>query len=284
LISVSLRDSDESIFTLKNVPSPHSITMPEIIASRKPCEYFAQFEDLFRQCHAELAAGIREMRAFTGEQQITPGHFFVLQGVMCYVVEVGEKEVKNKKVNARLRCIFENGTESNMLLRSLAAALYKDPAGRRILDHHDKALEELELIREEDQSTGYIYVLRSLSTLPAVRELQHLYKIGFSTTPVDVRIKNATQEPTYLMAPVKVVSAYQCYNLNPQKFELLLHTFFGSSCLQVDVTDQEGRRHTPREWFIAPLEAIELAVKLLINGEIIHYKYDPIHEAVLECD
>lgn len=278
---MGLLDHDpESIFTLRNVPA--HIQMPDRIASRKPCEDFDAFESLFLECQKELKAGIREMRSFTGEQQIQSGHFFVLNGVMAYVAEVGEKEIKNKKVNARLRCIFENGTESNMLLRSLATELYKDPNGRRILDHNDKALEELDLIKEDDVETGYIYVLSSLSDRHDVRGIDHLYKIGYSTVPVPQRIKNAKREPTYLMSGVKIISAYKCYNLNPQKFESLLHTFFGKYCLDVQVVDDLGKKHTPREWFIAPLPAIEMAVQLLINGEIIHYRYDGDTQQVIE--
>lgn len=269
---LGLLSGSEDIFKLRNVPT--TIQMPEKIAQRKPCKDFEQFEPLFAACHSELRQGIREMRSFTGEQQIKAGHFFVLHGVMAFVAEVGEKEVRKKKTNARLRCIFENGTESNMLLRSLATELYKDPSGRRVLDAAEKALEDLESVNHEDKATGFIYILTSQSDHAQVKALSHLYKIGFSTTPVEQRIKNAKKEPTYLMAPVKLVSAYQCYNLNPQKFESLLHAFFGKHCLDVQVADLNGVMHTPREWFIAPLEAIELAVQLLINGEIIHYRYD----------
>jgi hypothetical protein len=276
-----LDDSAEDIFVLKHVSKSHMV-MPEKIAQRKKCEEFDQFEHLFKQCHAELSAGIREARQFTGEQQIKPGHFFVLHGIMVYVSEVGEKEVKNGKVNARLRCIFENGTESNMLLRSLATELYKDETGRRILDHHDKALEALEHIKVEDEKTGYLYVLQSLSQVPEIVNTTNLYKIGYSTIPVQERIKNAIEEPTYLMAPVKVISVFECYNLNPQKFELLLHTFFGASCLNVDVFDKDGKRYSPREWFIAPLHIIEAAANMLINGEIVNYRFVPETQEIEE--
>jgi len=275
-----LEPDPESIFTLRNVPS--NMRMPERIASRKPCLDFANFESLFVLCHAELKQGLREMRAFTGEQQIKPGHFFVLHGVMAYVAEVGEKEIRNKKVNARLRCIFENGTESNMLLRSLATELYKDPAGRRVLSHSDQALDELDQVKDDDIETGYIYVLSSTSERDDIRSINHLYKIGYSTVPVPQRIKNSKREPTYLMSGVKIISAYKCYNLNPQKFENLLHTFFGKYCLDVQVVDDVGMKHTPREWFIAPLPAIEMAVQLLINGEIVHYRYDGDTQQVIE--
>lgn len=265
-------DNDDDIFNLKHVPK--TMEMPEKIAQRKPCKDFSDFENLFKECHAELKAGIRETRSFTGEQQITEGHFFVLHGVVVYVAKVGDKETKNGKVNARLRCIFENGTESNMLLRSLATELYKDEAGRRILDHQDKALEDLSFIKEDDKETGYIYILSSLSEDPQIKGMKDLYKIGYATTSVEDRIKNAAKEPTYLMAPVKIVTAFKCFNLNTQKLELLLHTFFGNACLNIDIFDDDGKRYSPREWFIAPLNIIEAAIQLLINGEIVYYRYD----------
>ena len=276
-----LDDEVASIFELKHVPVIPK-DMPDKIAQRKRCQDFDQFEHLFKQCHADLAAGVREARGFTGEQQIQPGHFFILHGITAYVAEVGEKEVKNGKVNARLRCIFENGTESNMLLRSLATELYKDETGRRILDPHEKALEALEQIQAGDKKSGYLYVLQSLSTVPEVASTKNLFKIGYSTVPVPERIKNAAEEPTYLMAPVKVISVFECYNLNPQKFELLLHTFFGKACLNVDVYDTQGKRFSPREWFIAPLHIIEAAANMLINGDIVNYRYDHEGQSIEE--
>ena len=276
-----LDDEAASIFELKHVPLVPK-EMPDKIAQRKRCQNFEQFEPLFKQCHLDLSAGIREARSFTGEQQIQPGHFFILHGITAYVAEVGEKEVKNGKVNARLRCIFENGTESNMLLRSLATELYKDETGRRILDSTEKALEALEQIKAGDEKSGYLYVLQSLSKVPEIAEIKNLYKIGYSSAPVPERIKNAAEEPTYLMAPVKVISVFECYNLNPQKFELLLHTFFGKACLNVDVYDGQGKRFSPREWFIAPLHVIEAVANMLINGDIVNYRYNPDAQSIEE--
>lgn len=276
-----LDDEVSSIFQLTHVPVL-SKEMPDKFAQRKRCLEFEQFEPLFKKCHADLAIGVREARGFTGEQQIQPGHFFILHGITVYVAEVGEKEVKNGKVNARLRCIFENGTESNMLLRSLATELYKDETGRRILDSVEKSLEGLEQIREGDEKSGYLYVLQSLSDVPEIANTKNLFKIGYSTVPVPERIKNAAEEPTYLMAPVKIISAFECYNLNPQKFELLLHTFFGNACLDVDVFDRKGKRYSPREWFIAPLHIIEAAANMLINGDIVNFRYNPLALSIEE--
>jgi hypothetical protein len=262
--------SAADIFNLKHVSE--RIEMPDYFAQRESCKDFGQFEGAFKACHQDLRNGKRQLLQFANEQQIQQGQFFVLKGIMAYVAAVGEKEKKGGKVNARLRCIFENGTESAMLLRSLATELYKD--GRRVTEHEDKLIDELEGIKKEDSQTGYIYVLKSLSSQPGIADQTDLYKIGYSSSSVEERIKNAKDEPTYLMAPVQIVTSFECYNLNPQKLELILHKFFGQVCLEVDVFDHNGKRHTPREWFIAPLPVIEEAIRLVITGEIVGFKYD----------
>lgn len=265
-----LGDDAESIFNLKHVPKV--IEKPDYIAQRKPCPNFEEFEPLFKKCQVDLSEGKRSLSIFSGEQQIFKGQFFVLKGILLYIAEEGEREITGGKVNARLRCIFENGTESDLLLRSLAAELYKD--GRRVSAHEEHLLDGFHGITEEDKETGYIYVLRSLSKNPDIASIQNLYKIGFSKQPIESRIKHAEQEPTFLMAPVKLIESFQCYNLNPQKLELLLHTFFGEACLNIDLYDANGKRYIPREWFVAPIEVIEQAIQLLLNGEIIHYRYN----------
>jgi len=262
------------IFQLRNVPK--TLDMPDHIAKRKPCDEFEQFESLFKTYHAGLVSGEKITIKFESELQIAVGEMFILQGMLVYVANIGEKEKKNfGNVNARLYCVFENGTESNMLLRSLAAAFWKDEHSRQVVDAKQAELEiEPEQVSGEDEATGYIYVLRSLSADPKIQEIDDLYKIGFSSQPTEQRIQNAEQEPTYLMAGVEVVSEFQTFNLNPQKLELLLHTFFAESCLNIDVFDNDGKRHTPREWFVAPLHVINVALELLINGEIVNYRYD----------
>lgn len=267
----------DDIFNLTNIPK--TPTAPDYIAQRKACHNFHEFEGLFMQCQAALAAGKRELLPFANEQQIEQGDFFILKGVLTYVAEVGQKELTKGKTNARLLCIFENGTESNMLLRSLARELYKD--GKRVTTHQDRLLDSLKGIEDGDRETGYIYIAKSLSQEPDIRNISHLYKIGFSRVPVEERIKNAAQKPTFLMAPVSIIAIYQSFNLNPQKFELLLHKFFGNACLDIDVFDQNSKRHTPREWFIAPLDVIDRAVRLLDSGEIINYQYNPNQKQIL---
>ena len=166
-----------------------------------------------------------------------------------------------------------------MLLRSLSAELYKN--GRRISENENGLLGGLKNINEEDNETGFIYILKSLSSDPKIQKIQNLYKIGYSSIPVEERIKKAEQKPTYLMAPVRIVSTFICYNLNPQKLEQLTHSFFGKTCLNFDIFDNDGIRHTPREWFIAPLEVIEEAIKFIISGEIINYSYDTERQIIV---
>ncbi len=280
--NVSEEADPNDIFKLKNIPK--SINMPDHIARRRKCEEFEQFEPLFIQIQADLVSRKKVMKAFKSEKRIIPGEFFILQGMLVYVANVGNWEKKNfGNVNARLYCVFENGTESDILLRSLAAALWKDKNSSQVIDANQmEMLSETNQITQDDDSPGYIYILRSLSKNPKIKEIKDLYKIGYSQKPVKQRIQNAEQELTYLLGKVIVVSEFQTYNLNPQKLEMLLHNFFAESCLNFDIFDDEGKRHTPREWFIVPLHVIETAVQLLINGEIVNYRYDNQHQVIAD--
>jgi len=276
ILGILDNDADD-ILILKHVSK--ETTMPDYIGRRKPCKDFVKFEHLFIDCQQDIITGKRKLLPFRNEQQIDKGYFFVLKGIKLYVAEIGKREIENGKVNARLRCIFENGMESDMLLRSLAAELYKD--GRRITEHDDKLLDGFNNITADDEETGFIYVLKSKSTDPKIKAIKNLYKIGFSAVSVEERIKNAEKEATYLMAPVSVVTAFKCYNMDPHKMELLLHNFFGSSCLDVFVYDSNGKKCRPREWFIAPYDIILQAIHFVMNGEIVDYKYDTAKQLIV---
>ncbi|MCK5472013.1 GIY-YIG nuclease family protein [Candidatus Gracilibacteria bacterium] len=278
-----LDNEEKSLFQLKNVPAHKDRASADYIARRKPCKDFEKYEKLFQKCQADLAAGKRKLVKFN-EQQIREGIFFVMNGILLFIDKVFETtKDKNGKVDGRIRCIFENGTESGMLFRSLGKGLYDNGYAVTELINTDekKLLENFGVITNEDNKTGFIYILKSLSKDSRIQSLQNLFKIGFSTTPIEERIKNAPQDPTYLMAPVAIVTTFECYNLNPQKLEQLLHNFFGSACLNLDIFDEDGQRHTPREWFIAPLSVIEKVTELIINGGIVNYKYDHEQEKIL---
>ncbi|PRM88870.1 hypothetical protein CJ671_08150 [Aliarcobacter cryaerophilus] len=266
----------EDIFTLKNVSK--TLEMPDYIATRKVCKDFFKYEELFKNLQKDLQNKLRKIEEHKGERFIQKGLFFVLKGVVGYVADVGKLQKQNNKINARLKCIFENGTQSDMLLRSLSAELYKD--GQVISFLNEEIEDNLSQIQNEDKTSGYIYLLKSKSNDNQIRDIRNLYKIGYSTTKVDERLRNAKNEPTYLMAEVEQIAIYKCFNMNTQKLEQILHQFFGKSCLNIEIIGNDGKSHTPREWFIAPLEVIKQAIFMIVSGEIIYYKYDEKNEFI----
>ena len=271
-------DNPEDIFVLRHVEKS-SPTQPDHVAKRKSCKDFEQFEPLFKQQHSLMKSGMRVTVPFKSENQIRKDTYFILGGMVVYVGNIGKWEKRSAgdrhRHDARLYCVFENGTESNMLRQSLAKALWADPACRQIIDAHQRHLfEEQYAINSEDEPTGFIYVLRSLSNDPRIQEIEDLYKIGFSSQPVTDRIKGAAQDPTFLLADVIPVAHFETYNLKPQQLEKLIHRFFAKACLNLDIIDEAGKRFTPREWFVVPLPVIEEAIKKLISGDIVKYRYD----------
>lgn len=279
--------SDEGLFDFKNVPNKQEMEermAAEFVAKRKPCNHFDKYEPLFKKVQSELKSGTRKLVKFN-EQNMQEKTFYVQNGMLVFLEKIFDiSKDKNSKLDGRIYCVFENGTESNMLYRSLGKALYEN--GSAVT--HSSDTDEMELIKnaqtitDEDKPTGFVYVLSSLSNDPKIKEIQHLYKIGYSTIPVQDRIKNAEKEPTYLMAPVRVESEYETYNMNTQKFEQLLHNFFGAACLNVDVYDSKGKRHIPQEWFIAPIHIIDRVVDLILQGEIVNYIYNLQSESIIK--
>jgi len=280
-------DDSLSIFRIKNIPVERE--EPDYVARRKAMKNFEPYEPIFKEVHRDLREGKRKLIEFKDEN-LQEGNFYVLDGVLLFVekldAEVSETALPSgnrTRKDGRTRLIFENGTESNMLYRSLAKQLYIN--GKAVTKSSETDESELfnnvNLVREEDVETGWIYVLKSKSKKAGISDLKDLFKIGYSKVAVAERIKNAVKEPTYLMDEVSIVASYKCYNLNPQKFEHLLHRFFGKVCLNVDLYDDKGRRYTPREWFVVPLSVVEQTVNLIITGDIIKYDYDELKQCLI---
>jgi len=283
---------DSNLFDFKHTPKPDERAAADFIARRKPCKNFDEYEERFKAVQSDLASGKRKLIPFK-ETLLKPDNFYVNNGVLLFLESVdfegrqwsrGENEDNRMREfkDGRTRTIFENGTESELYFRSLAKSLINNgkAISKPVDDIHEEFIEKFSDITEEDEASGYIYILKSLSKDPQITSTEHLYKIGYSKHPVPQRIKNAENEPTYLMAPVELVSAFKCFNMNTQKFEQLIHNFFGNTCLEVDVFDSNGKRHTPREWFIVPLGIIEKSISLLISGEIVNYRYDSINQLI----
>lgn len=261
---------------LRHVRSTAEIQAAEEIANREKCKDFDSFQPLLQKAKNELSSGERQTRPFVKEASIEIGNFFILGGQLVFVAEVGEEiKAPNGSNDARLRVIYDNGTESNLLRRSLQRALYKDEAGRRVTDPDAGPLFS-DAPGDDDIESGTIYVLRSLSEHPYVVEHRQLmHKIGVTGGKIETRINNAENEATYLLAAVKVVASYKLFGINRAKLETLFHRIFSSAQLDLVIHDRFGHPVKPKEWFLVPLQVIDEAVKRIRDGSITDFVYDP---------
>ncbi|HHA2563992.1 TPA: GIY-YIG nuclease family protein [Stenotrophomonas maltophilia] len=275
-LGVSEGGSEDDITQLRHVRSYEERKALEDIASRTPCADFERFAPLFERVEGDLKSGLRKTLRFGRDASVEKGNFFILGGQMAYVAEVGEPvRTPNGESNARLRVIYSNGTESDLLERSLQRALYKDDTGRRITDDDYGPLFG-DALETDDVVNGTIYVLRSLSRNSYVQENQQLiHKIGVTGGKVETRIANAERESTYMLAKVEVIATYKLANVNPIRLENIFHRIFQSARLELTLRDRMGVPVKPREWFLVPLPVIDEAVKRIQDGSITDYVYDP---------
>lgn len=272
------------IADLRHVRTAEEKRAAEEIANREKCEDFETFKPLFEQVQRDLESGIRKSREFELKAEIRPGAWFIVGGQKAYVADMDEIFVNAQgRTDARLRVVFDNGTESNMLMRSLQRALHKDEAGRRISDPEAGPL----FVREEaspftgqldddDSASGTIYVLRSKSDHPVVATNRDvLHKIGVTGGDVQRRIANAKLDPTFLMAEAEIVATYTLYNINRTKLENLIHRIFDPARLDIEIKDRFGNPVIPREWFLVPRFVVDDAVERIKDGTITEYTYDP---------
>lgn len=269
------------ITELRHVRTSADKKVAEEIANREKCDDFENFRPLFDQVQKDLANGTRSTRKFVKDAgflkaDIVEGNFFILGGQIAYVANVGEPiKAPNGEFDARLRVIYSNSTESNLLLRSLQRALYKDEAGRRITDPAAGPLFSGDT-DEDDTASGTIYVLRSKSDAPFVAEHRDvLHKIGVTGSDVKQRIAGAKFDPTFLMADVEIIATYELYNINRTRLENLIHRIFDPARLNIEIKDRFGIPIVPREWFLVPLYVIDEAVERIKDGSITGYIYDP---------
>jgi hypothetical protein len=265
-----LDDPAIDIFELRNVPKEPP-AQPDRVAQRKPCEDFERFRPLFERCQEQLRTGTRKLATFRNEQEITDRTFYVLRGVLVYVAEQGEEQETGGRRNPRLRCIFENATEADLLLRSLASQLYR--FGKQVTDPQEKTVAEVE-DRLGAALAGRVYVLRSLSEDPQLAAFPDLHKIGSTTQGTKSRLAGAESHTTFLGAGVEEVVSFEMPAAISQKVEGLLHRFF--SAVRLDAWfEREGVPVADvREWFDVPLAAIEQAVELIASDGIQNYEYD----------
>ncbi|MGO9547278.1 MAG: GIY-YIG nuclease family protein [Rhodomicrobium sp.] len=269
------------ITALRHVRGSAEKRAAEDIANREKCLDFETFKSIFEQVQRDLQNGLRTTRKFVRDAgflkaEIKAGQFFVLGGQTAYVAEVGETiKAPNGESDARLRVIYSNGTESDLLLRSLQRALYKDESGRRITEPTAGPL-FADQNEDGDEASGTIYVLRSKADHPVVSANRDiLHKVGVTSGSVERRVANARLDPTFLMADVEIVATYELFNINRTKLENLIHRIFGPARLDIEIKDRFGQPIVPREWFLVPLFVIDEVVQKIKDGTITGYVYDP---------
>lgn len=264
------------ITQLKHVKSSAEKKAAEEIGSRTLCEDFDKFKPLFKAVQKDLNESTRKTMPFSKDGSIEEGNFFILSGQKAYVASVGEEFIgTDGRKEYRLRVIFDNGVESNQLMRSLQKRLWEDESGRRISDVSYGPLFD-DNVEDDDIGSGTIYVLRSKSEHPEIKpHAELLHKIGVTGGSVEKRLANAKLDPTFLMADVEIVATYELYNIKRTKLENLLHRFFEPAKLNVQINDRFGTHISPREWFFVPLFIIDEVVTKIKDGTLSSYKYDP---------
>ena len=268
---------------LVHVRSREEIRAAEEIAQRNPCQDFGDFQPIFEKVQQELEAGQRETLRYKDNAEVRKGDLFILDGQKVMVAHMGDLFVgEHGRPDRRLRVVYDNGTESDLLVRSLQRALNKDKTSRRISEPGWGPLfsddEEV-----DDLPTGTIYVLRSKSEHPFVAENRAvLHKIGVTGGDVKSRIAHAKKDPTYLLADVEIVATFKLSNIHRKRLEALLHKFFGGARLDLELTDRFGGQVEPREWFLVPLPAIEEAIQKLKQGSLGDFRYDPASARLVE--
>jgi len=260
---------------LKHVKSRAEVRAAEEVASRTSCEDFETFKPIFDAVQEELKNGTRITIPFKDNAEIRQGYLFILSGQKVYVADVGKEFIpEHGRPDRRLRVIYDNGTESDILLRSLQRALNKDEAGRRITDKSFGPLFSSET-EDEDLASGTVYVLRSKSDHPTIQENRDIiHKIGVTGGSVERRIASAKLDPTYLMADVEIVATYELFNINRRKIEHVLHKFFDCAKLDIQIKDRFGNPVVPKEWFLVPLFVVDEVVDKIKDGSIGKYTYD----------
>jgi T5orf172 domain len=290
---LAMVDDDELLAELKEAAGAGSITelrhvrksadkrAAEEIANRAVCEDFETFKPLFEQVQRELKSGIRQTLPVHNMEEIKlteiqKGEYFIVGGQIAYVAEVGEDfTTQYDRRDSRLRVIYDNGTESNLLMRSFQRALHRDESGRLITNPDTGPLFADERAAD-DMASGTIYVLRSKSDHPIVAANRDiLHKIGVTGSNVEKRTANVTLDPTFLMADVEVIATYELYNINRIKLENLIHRVFDPAQLDIEIRDRFGNPVKPREWFLAPLFIVDEVVRRIKDGTILQYVYDP---------
>lgn len=274
-----LAAQDDELFSLKHVSKKQADEnpreQPDMVAQYYPCQDFHRFEQRFMDVHQKIQSGDAEIVPFSHGSQIRENDMFILEGVLCLIAKVGQPRMTLEgKPSPRLRVIYENGTESNHLLQSLAKRLYTSENSRRIIPDSDSIAEAFDHQAHGAKRSGQIYFVKTLRKDPQLKEIPNLIKIGYTEQNVEQRIKNAHRDRTFLLGPVEVIDTIECYGLNPERFERLIHAFLFRQKVSMTLTDRQGRAYQPDEWFSVPFETAYEVAQRIVDGSIVNYRMD----------
>ncbi|OOF87449.1 GIY-YIG nuclease family protein [Rodentibacter ratti] len=274
--------NDSSILDLVHITPKAKVSgyEGELIGERKECQDFERYKLIFQYLHSLIGTSYIQTDKQKSEN-IKPGEIFILQGLLCIVIDKQEEQRQSSRKNSRLRIIFENGTESNMLSRSLYKALLKDEMSKKIMF---KRQEEADRYFADlfGKKTGYIYVVKLKTPKSELAHFKNLYKIGFTSGTIEERLKNSENDIAFLESQVQAVMSFECYSLNPHKLEILLHEFLHAQKIQLSLISKNGLMYQPKEWFDVPLNTVEQVIEKLIDGSIGEYRINNITSSLIK--
>ena len=251
-------------------------TMALYTGRRIAAKEFRKYEPMFQRVQLDIDGKLRKISPFDGKLGAHKDCFYIAGGILCFVDEIYDKEEVGNlgQMDRRIHVIFANGTENFMLYRSFLRLMSTENG--RVVSSILKNEDDFELNGDDGIDTGYIYILRTVSDDPIVKQFGgRLYKVGYTGRSVEERIKNAEHEPTYLCAPVVIEETWRCIDLNAKVLENFLHKFFGNAQVPITV-NTNGKQQTVKEWFNVPLETLEQVARLIINRDIRNWRYDHV--------
>ncbi len=274
-LGISPESEPNNLTNLKHVKPRSEINNPSEIGDRKICKDFTIFKPLFDTVQKDIEDGRRKTILFEKDSKIELGNFFILSGQKVFVAHIGDVFIgQDGRKEFRLRIIFDNGVESNQLMRSLQKRLWEDKTSRRITSLDMGPLFS-DTPNSEDHPSGTIYICRSKSDHDLIKMNRNIiHKIGVTNQNVESRLSGAKDDPTFLFADAELVAKFELFNINRNKLEKLLHNIFKAAQLDIDIPDRFGKNYKPKEWFLISLDVIQEAVDRLKDGSIEDYIFN----------
>lgn len=254
-------------------------TSPDRIARMVECNDFNYFEPLFKDMNKNLNVGSYKIIKYKGGVTLGQGSYIYYKGHVGYIASEGAPfRLDGKHTNKRLRIIYNNGMEINMLDLSL----------KRNLARYDNVGVVVPIDYEKEDSSnkvnGYIYVVATENKNTALDKYRdNLYKIGYTRNEVYKRLIDAEISTTYLEAPVRLIGKVGCNNnIDPRVVEKKIHSVLSVCRLKISLISAYGQIYKPREWFHVPLETIKEVIKRIGDNTIDDYYIDPISKKLIK--